>query len=168
MCASTCPNDRRSCPKTLISVSDIHAAFSQTAQNLSVQLATSRWESLNKIIKKYRSRQQTIFRWKCAKTTVRATFLPQVITPSPSCGDKISKNLNCYNVFLILKCNFFPIPSSFFWLYRSLSDETVAAPWAKQNQGRINAEEIENTDNDQLGEEIEEEQMCGAPECDLR
>merc|ERR1719189_604812 len=24
------------------------------------------------------------------------------------------------------------------------SDETVAAPWAKQNQGRINAEEIEN------------------------
>ena len=118
--------------------------------------------------KKYRSRQQTIFRWKCAKTTARATFLPQVITPSPSCGDKISKNLNCYNVFLILKCNFFPIPSSFFWLYRSLSDETVAAPWAKQNQGRINAEDIENTDNDQLGEEIEEEQMCGAPECDLR
>ena len=60
-----------------------------------------------------------------------------------------------------------------------LSDEMVAAPWEKPDQRRIivEAEEIKRNDNedtinanqDEMGDDTEEEeQWCGAPECDQR
>ena len=56
-----------------------------------------------------------------------------------------------------------------------LSDEMVAAPWEKPDQRRIivEAEEIKRNDNEDASnanqdETEEEEQWCGAPECDQR
>ena len=61
-----------------------------------------------------------------------------------------------------------------------LLDEMVAAPWEKPDQRRINleAEEMKGNDNedagnanqDEMGDDTvtEEEQWCGAPECDQR
>ena len=71
---------------------------------------------------------------------------------------------------------------SFFSLIVSfLSDEMVAAPWEKPDQRRIivEAEEIKRNDNeyasnanqDEMGDDTvteEEQQWCGAPECDQR
>ena len=41
------------------------------------------------------------------------------------------------------------------------------APWAKPDQRRTN-EESEEVEDEMREEEIEEEQWCGAPECDQR
>ena len=47
------------------------------------------------------------------------------------------------------------------------SDEVVVAPWAKPEQRRANVES-EKVEDEMREEEIEEEQWCGAPECDQR
>ena len=49
-----------------------------------------------------------------------------------------------------------------------LLDETVVAPWAKPDQRRVNVESGEVKDEMEEEKEIEDEQWCGAPECDQR